>query len=40
MKAVLGWMGMTDITAFRAEGIRFVGEEAAFQKGIESILID
>ena len=40
MKAVLGWMGMTDITAFRAEGIRFVGEEAAFKKGIDSILID
>lgn len=40
MKAVLGWMGIIDITAFRAEGIRFVGEEAAFKKGIESILID
>lgn len=40
MKAVLGWMGITDITAFRAEGIRFVGEEAAFKKSIESILID
>ena len=40
MKAVLGWMGMTDVTAFRAEGIRFVGEEIAFQKGIESIAID
>ena len=40
MKAVLGWMGIIDITAFRVEGIRFVGEEAAFKKGIESILID
>ncbi len=40
MKAVLGWMGMTDVTAFRAEGIRFVGEEIAFQKGVESIAID
>ena len=39
LKAVLGWMGMTDITAFRAEGIRFTGEEAAFQKGIDSIVI-
>ena len=40
MKAVLSWMGMTDITAFRAEGIRFVGEETAIKKGIESIIIE
>ncbi|MGZ4089499.1 MAG: FMN-dependent NADH-azoreductase [Bacteroidia bacterium] len=40
MKAVLGWMGMTDVTAFRAEGIRFVGEETALKRGIESIVID
>jgi len=33
-------MGMTDITAFRAEGIRFVGEETAIKKGIESIIIE
>jgi FMN-dependent NADH-azoreductase len=40
MKAVLGWMGMTDISVFRAEGIRFVGEEEALRKGLESIVID
>jgi len=39
MKAVLGWLGMTDITAFRAEGIRMVGEEAAFKKAVEEIVI-
>ena len=39
LKAILGWIGMTDITVFRAEGIRFVGEETAFEKGVESIVI-
>ena len=39
MKAVLGWMGISDITAFRAEGISAFGEQSALKKGIESIVI-
>jgi hypothetical protein len=36
-----GWMGITDITAFRVEGLRFDGiKETAFEKGIQSIEID
>lgn len=40
-KAVLGWIGMKDITVFRVEGLRYPGiqEAAALEKGIESIAI-
>jgi FMN-dependent NADH-azoreductase len=40
IKHVFGWMGITDITVFRAEGLRYPHlQETALQKGIESILI-
>ncbi|MBF4516913.1 NAD(P)H-dependent oxidoreductase [Flavobacterium sp. ANB] len=41
LKAFLGFLGMTDLTAFRAEGLKVPGiKETAFQKAIESIQID
>ena len=41
MRAVLSWMGMDDVTVVRIEGIRYKGiKETAFEKGIESIIID
>lgn len=41
LKAFLGFLGMTDLTVFRVEGVKVPGvKEQALQKGIESILID
>ncbi|MES2132885.1 MAG: NAD(P)H-dependent oxidoreductase [Bacteroidota bacterium] len=41
LKAVLGWVGMKDITVFRAEGLAIpTVQETALQKGIDSIVID
>jgi FMN-dependent NADH-azoreductase len=41
LKAFLGFLGMTDLTVFRAEGIKVPGvQEHALQKAIESISID
>ena len=41
LKTVLGWIGITDIRVFRVEGLRYEGiKEKAFEKGVESILID
>ena len=41
LKAFLGFLGMTDLTAFRAEGLKVPGvKENAFKKAIESIRID
>jgi FMN-dependent NADH-azoreductase len=41
LKAFLGFLGMTDLTAFRAEGLKVPGiKENAFEKAIESIRID
>ncbi|WP_428232456.1 FMN-dependent NADH-azoreductase [Flavobacterium sp.] len=41
LKAFLGFLGMTDLTAFRAEGLKVPGvKETAFEKAIESIRID
>ncbi|RZJ53772.1 MAG: FMN-dependent NADH-azoreductase [Flavobacterium sp.] len=41
LKAFLGFLGMTDLTAVRAEGLKVPGVmENAFQKAIDSIVID
>jgi len=41
LKAFLGFLGMTDITVFRAEGLKVPGvKEHALEKGIASIVID
>ncbi|WPQ66426.1 NAD(P)H-dependent oxidoreductase [Chitinophaga sancti] len=41
LKAFLGFLGMTDLTVFRAEGLKVPGiKETALEKGIESIVID
>jgi FMN-dependent NADH-azoreductase len=41
LKAFLGFLGMTDLTVFRAEGVKVPGvKENALKKGIESIRID
>lgn len=41
LKAFLGFLGMTDFTAFRAEGLKVPGvKENAMKKAIESIEID
>ena len=41
LKAFLGFLGMTDMTVFRAEGVKVPGvKEYALEKGIESIRID
>ena len=41
LKAFLGFLGMTDLTVFRAEGLKVPGvKELAMEKAIESILID
>jgi FMN-dependent NADH-azoreductase len=40
LKAFLGFLGMTDVTVFRAEGVKVPGiKEYALEKGIESIAI-
>jgi FMN-dependent NADH-azoreductase len=41
LKAFLGFLGMTDLTVFRAEGLKVPGvKEHAMDKAIESITID
>jgi len=41
LKAFLGFLGMTDLKAFRAEGLKVPGvKENAFKKAIESIRVD
>jgi FMN-dependent NADH-azoreductase len=41
LKAFLGFLGMTDLTVFRAEGLKVPGvKENAMEKAIESIKID
>jgi len=41
LKAFLGFLGMTDLTVFRAEGLKVAGlKEQAMGKAIESISID
>lgn len=41
LKAVLSFMGMTDITVFRAEGVNIPGlKEHALEKAIESIAVE
>lgn len=41
LKAFLGFLGMTDLTVFRAEGLKVPGlKEHAFEKGLASIVID
>ena len=41
LKAFLGFLGMTDLTVFRAEGVKVPGiQEQALEKGIASIVID
>lgn len=41
LKAFLGFLGMTDLTVFRAEGLKVPGvKEHAMEKAIESIVID
>ena len=41
LKFILGFFGITDVTIIRAEGLRISGiKETAFEKGVESILID
>ncbi|WP_317169188.1 FMN-dependent NADH-azoreductase [Mucilaginibacter humi] len=40
LKGLLGFLGMTDLTIFRAEGLAYPGQaETALQKGIDSISI-
>lgn len=41
LKAVLGLLGMTDVTVFRAEGLKIPGfMEGAMERAVESIVID
>lgn len=41
LKFLLGFLGVTDVTFIRAEGLRLDGiKETAFEKGVESIAID
>lgn len=41
LKFILGFLGITDIDIIRAEGLKINGiKETAFEKGVESILID
>lgn len=41
LKAVLGALGMTDLTVFRVEGVKVAGvKEQALEKGLASIQID
>jgi len=40
LKFILGFVGITDISIFRAEGLRIEGvKETAFEKGVQSIAI-
>ena len=41
LKAFLGFLGMTDLTVFRAEGLKVPGiKDYAFDKAVKSIKID
>jgi len=41
LKFLLGFLGVTDVTIIRAEGLRIEGiKETAFEKGVESISVD
>ncbi|MGK6350797.1 FMN-dependent NADH-azoreductase [Parapedobacter sp. DT-150] len=41
LKFILGFLGITDVSIVRAEGLRVSGvKEAAFEKGVESIMVD
>ncbi|XZF14943.1 FMN-dependent NADH-azoreductase [Chitinophagaceae bacterium MMS25-I14] len=41
LETLLGALGMTDVTVFRAEGVKVAGvKETALEKGVESIYID
>ena len=40
LKFLLGFLGVTDVSFVRAEGISVEGEDTALQKGVESIVID
>jgi len=41
LKSLLGFLGMTDVSIFRVEGVSMpVVQDTALEKGIESILID
>lgn len=41
LKFILGFLGITDVTFIRAEGLRIDGiKEIAFEKGVESVVID
>ena len=41
LKFILGFLGITDVTIIRAEGLIIDGiKETAFEKGVESIVID
>lgn len=41
VKTILGWVGMTDVTVFRIEGLKDpnIGEAIALKNGLESIII-
>ncbi len=40
LKAVLGFLGMTDLRVFRVEGSAYPGQaEAALRKGIDSVAL-
>ena len=41
LKAMLGWLGMTDVTFFRAEGVNMPAfQDEALQKAIDSVTIE
>lgn len=41
LKFILGFLGITDVSIIRAEGLRINGiKETAFEKGVESVVID
>lgn len=41
LKFILGFLGITNLTIFRVEGLRIAGvQETALQNGIESVVID
>jgi FMN-dependent NADH-azoreductase len=41
LKAILGFVGMTDLTSFRVEGLAIPGiKETAFEKAVEFVTID
>jgi FMN-dependent NADH-azoreductase len=38
LRAALGFLGMTDVTAFRVEGVKIPGvQESAFEKAVEAV---